>query len=42
MTTKRNGPVSDRSDDVPPMVDPQFLLANERTYLSWIRTAVVT
>lgn len=31
--------VPDRADDVP-MLDPRFTLANERTFLSWIRTAM--
>jgi putative membrane protein len=27
-------------DESPPRVDPRFLLANERTLLAWIRTAL--
>jgi putative membrane protein len=31
---------ADVPDDEVPMVDPRFTLANERTFLSWIRTSL--
>lgn len=39
MTTNGVSPEEITDDDVP-MVDARFTLANERTFLSWIRTAL--